>query len=91
MTGREVADQKSVIRFLLTISDSALPRSSLEEDSPRLVVEEGEELLDPRLDWSWIGELTETFLESRAPDSVLQLEKKIMQLPSKSVVVGICL
>ena len=50
-----------------------------------------EEVLDPRLDWSWIGELAKTFLEGRAPDSVLQFKKiKMMQLPSKSVVVGIC-
>ena len=87
MTGRDVADQKSVIRFLLTISDSALPRSSLEEDSPRLVVEEEE--LDPRLDWSWIGELAKTCLESRAPDSVLHLKKN--DAIASKVCCGCCL
>ena len=52
LTGREVADQKSVMRFLLTMSLSALPRSSLEEDKPRLL------LVEVRLlfrFWSWIG------------------------------------
>ena len=32
MTGMEVAERKSVMRFLLTISLSALPGSSKEED-----------------------------------------------------------
>ena len=32
MTGMEVADRKSVMRFLLTISVSALPGSRREED-----------------------------------------------------------
>ena len=32
LTGMEVADRKSVIRFLLTISVSALPGSRREED-----------------------------------------------------------
>jgi len=52
LTGREVADQKSVMRFLLTISLSALPRSSLEEDRPKLSSEKLRLLLKF---WSFIG------------------------------------
>ena len=36
LTGSEVPDQKSVIRFRLTMSLSALPRSSREEERPGL-------------------------------------------------------
>ena len=49
LTGSEVPDQKSVIRFLLTMSLSALPRSSLEEERPRALETE---------DWvTWMGAL----------------------------------
>ena len=50
LTGSEVPDQKSVIRFLLTMSLSALPRSSLEEERPRA--------LETQEDWdTWMGAL----------------------------------
>ena len=49
LTGSEVPDQKSVIRFRLTMSLSALPRSSLEEERPRALETE---------DWdTWMGAL----------------------------------
>ena len=50
LTGSEVPDQKSVIRFLLTMSRSALPRSSLEEERPRALERPGCD--------TWMGALT---------------------------------
>ena len=50
LTGSEVPDQKSVIRFLLTMSRSALPRSSLEEERPRALERPGRD--------TWMGALT---------------------------------
>ena len=49
LTGSEVPDQKSVIRFRLTMSLSALPRSSLEEERPKAL--ETEDRV------TWIGAL----------------------------------
>ena len=57
LTGSEVPDQKSVIRFRLTMSLSALPRSSLEEERPRALETED---LD-----TWIGALALSEPEKR--------------------------
>ena len=52
LTGSEVPDQKSVIRFRLTMSLSALPRSSLEEES------QGPRALETAGRVTWMGALT---------------------------------
>ena len=52
LTGSEVPDQKSVIRFRLTMSLSALPRSSLEEES------QGPRPLETAGRVTWMGALT---------------------------------
>ena len=57
LTGSEVPDQKSVIRFRLTMSLSALPRSSLEEERPRAL--ETEDRV------TWIGALALSEPEKR--------------------------